>query len=74
MKWTDDNSENSNTYEKTNHYLAPEFYVYIGRDKFYKGHNGPLAFVQFNLGKGAYKSGSDFTHPNDVFGYGKGIE
>lgn len=31
VKWT--NSEDSLTYDNTNHYLAPEFFIFVGRDK-----------------------------------------
>ncbi|CAD8140693.1 unnamed protein product [Paramecium octaurelia] len=72
VKWTD--SEDSNTYDKANHYFAPEFHIYAGRDKHFPGHSGVIAHVQFNLGKDAFRTGSDFNHPNDVFGFGKGKE
>ena len=46
----------------------------MGRDKFFTGWNGKIAYAQFNLGKGAYRSAKDFTHPNDAFGIGAGVD
>lgn len=67
MKWT--TSEDSITYENTKHYFAPEFYVFVGRDKHFPGHSGRIGFVNFNLGEGAFASGNKFDHPKDFFGF-----
>jgi len=67
VKWSD--SEDSLTYEKTNHYLVPEFYIFVGRDKHFPGLNGKLGFVNFNVGKGAFRKGNDFVDSKDAFGF-----
>jgi hypothetical protein len=46
----------------------------VGRDKFFPGWNGKLAYVNFNVGKGAFRNAKDFTHPNDAFGIGAGVD
>jgi hypothetical protein len=48
VKWT--NSEDSLTYDNTNHYFAPEFFIFVGKDKQFPGHSGKLAYVNFNSG------------------------
>ncbi|CAK56140.1 unnamed protein product (macronuclear) [Paramecium tetraurelia] len=72
IKWQSD--DDFLNYDNTNHYYAPNFQVFFGRDKFYTGWHGKVAFAQFNLGKGAFRSGKDFTHPNDAFGIGAGVD
>lgn len=46
-------------FEGVNHFLAPQFYLYLGRDFAYNGA-GFVAFVRVNLGKGAYVEHEDF--------------
>ena len=48
MKWTD--SDDTLTYENISHYFVDEFYIFVGKDKFYPGLNGKLAYVNFNIG------------------------
>ena len=72
VKWTD--SEDSLNYVKANHYYAPKFYVTVGKDKFYPGFNGFISFVNFNVGKGSFRKGNDFTHDDDVFGFTVGAK
>lgn len=38
VKWS--NSDDGMTYEDINHYFTPEFFVYVGKDKHFPGHNG----------------------------------
>lgn len=59
-------------YANTNHYLAPKFYVSVGKDKFFPGFSGNIGFVNFNVGKGSFRKGNDFTHDDDVFGFAVG--
>ena len=49
--------------------MAPEFFVYVGRDKHTLGLNGQLGGINFNLGQGSFRKGDDFTHDEDIFGY-----
>lgn len=72
VKWTD--SEDSLTYEKVNHYFAPEFFVFVGRDKQFPGLNGQLGYVNFNVGTGSFRTGNNFGHSKDAFGYSAGLE
>lgn len=72
VKWSD--SEDSNTYDNANHYYAPEFFVFVGKDKHFPGFNGKIAYVSFNAGEGSFKKGTDFTHDKDTFGFNAGIE
>lgn len=48
VKWI--NSEDSLTYSDANHYVVPEFFIFVGKDKHFPGHSGKLAYVSFNLG------------------------
>lgn len=38
VSWTD--GVEDLIYEIVNHYYTPEFFLFIGRDKFFPGHNG----------------------------------
>ena len=67
-------SEDSLTYDKTNHYWTPEFYVFIGKDKHFPGFSGILGHINFNLGKGSFKKGTDYKDDKDSFGLSVGIE
>lgn len=67
VKWTA--GEDSLTYENANHYLAPLFYIYVGRDKHSPGHSGKMAYFNFNLGEGSYITNNKFDHPKDIFGF-----
>lgn len=66
VKWS--NSDDGMTYENINHYFTPEFFVYVGKDKHFPGHNGQLGQINFNLGAGAFTKGNDFKHDNNIFG------
>lgn len=66
VKWQD--SEDSTQYENIDHYFAPEFFVYYGRDKHFPGWNGQMGLVNFNSGEGAFRNGKDFKHPQNIFG------
>lgn len=72
VKWTD--SEDSLNYDKINHYLVPEFFVFVGKDKHFPGFNGKIGHANFNIGLGAFKKGSNYEHPADAFGYKIGLE
>lgn len=57
-----------------NHYLAPKFYAYIGKDfTSPNNYNGKIGYFSVNLGAGAFKDGRDFGHKDDVFGITIGI-
>lgn len=59
-------------YNNVNHYYAPYFYTFIGKDKQFPGFNGKIGFVNFVVGSGAFRGTPDFKHPDDVFGLNKG--
>lgn len=49
-----------------NHYLAPKFYAYIGKDfTSPNNYNGKIGYFSVNLGAGAFKDGRDFGHKDD---------
>lgn len=58
-------------FEGINHYLAPEFYLFLGRDWIYKGA-GFVAYVRVNLGKGAYVEKPEFHNKDKIFGFEEG--
>lgn len=62
------------SYEKVNHYWATQFYVFFGRDEHFPGFNGKVGEANFNLGKGAFRKPSDYTHPKDIFGFQSGTD
>jgi hypothetical protein len=62
-------SEETLTFAKINHYLAPKFFLYLGKDPNFPGWNGKLGYVNFNIGKGSFKTGNDFTDDADKFGF-----
>ena len=72
VKWS--KTENNLEYPNANHYLASEFFIYLGKDTHFPGFNGKIANVQFNAGEGAFKKGNDFTDPKDVFGFKAGFD
>lgn len=72
VKWTQDH--NFLVFSDVNHFYAPAFHVYIGKDKHFPGFNGKMAYVGFNIGRKAYLKEIDFTHPQDIFGFEKGLE
>lgn len=72
VKWS--KTENNLEYPNTNHYLASEFFIYLGKDTHFPGFNGKIAHVQFNAGEGAFKKGNDFSDPKDVFGFKAGLD
>lgn len=72
VKWRD--SDDTLLYEKVNHYVASEFFVFSGRDKHFVGHSGSIAYLNFIIGQGAFLKGKDFVHPQDVFGLAAGSE
>lgn len=72
VKWSD--SEDSLTYDKVNHFYAAQFFTHVGRDSFFQGLSGKLGYVNFNLGKGAFKTGNDFNEAKDSFGFSVGVE
>lgn len=45
------------------HFLTPEFYVFVGRDKFFPGLSGKIGYLKFNLGDGAFLKEANFAHP-----------
>lgn len=59
-------------YNNVNHYYAPKFYTFVGKDMHFPGLNGKLGYVNFNLGDGTFRKVPDFKHPNDIFGLQKG--
>lgn len=56
-------------YEAINHYFAPEFFIYVGRDKHFPGFNGQLGLVNFNAGDGAFKKNNDVKDKKNIFGF-----
>lgn len=67
VKWTAE--EEFLTYERTNHYLAPEFFIYVGRDKHFPGFNGQLGMINFNAGDGAFREKNDVKSKDNTFGF-----
>lgn len=67
-KWSEE-GEDSLSYENTNHYFVPEFYVFVGRDKHFPGFNGKIGYVNFNIGTGAFRKGNNFVADKDIFGF-----
>lgn len=67
VKWND--SDDSLTYEKINHYFTPEFFVYVGKDKHFPGFNGQIGQVNFNLGTGSFLKGKDYKDDKNIFGF-----
>jgi len=72
VKFTD--SEESLNYANTNHYFTPKFYVFVGKDAHFPGFSGKVAYVNFNVGKGSFKKGNDFTDDGDNFGFSLGAK
>lgn len=70
VKWTE--GDNSLDFKNINHYFTSTFYVFAGKDNQFPGFNGQVAYISFNAGEGAYKKGTDFTHPTDIFRVEKG--
>jgi len=70
VKWK--NNEDSLNFANINHYFAPKFYITVGKDKFYPGFNGFVAYVNFNSGRGSFRKGNDYTHADDFFGFSSG--
>lgn len=57
-----------------NHYLAPKFFAYIGKDFTSPfNYNGKIGYINVNLGAGAFKDDKDLGHKDDVFGIKIGI-
>lgn len=52
--------------------MAEKFYFLLGRDVRYPNFSGKIGYLNINLGKGSFRLGDDFTHKNDIFGYGEG--
>ena len=52
----------SATWNSVNHYLAEKFFILIGRDSSYAFYNGQIAYLNANLGKGAFRATEDFKH------------
>ena len=50
------------------------FYITVGSDPFWDGWNGKIAYLNFNTGEGSYRTGKDFTHPKDLFGFDLGLK
>jgi hypothetical protein len=60
-------------YKNINHYLATKIFFTL-RDSRYANFQGQYALVNVNLGAGAFRSGKDFNHPQDAFGFATGSE
>lgn len=52
--------------------MTPSFYIFVGKDKFYPGLSGKLAYVYFNLGNGSFKTKNDI--PDTIESYLKGSQ
>jgi hypothetical protein len=48
VKWFD--GEDSMTYPNINHYFAPKFLAYVGKDRHYPAFNGNIGYFKINLG------------------------
>jgi hypothetical protein len=48
--------------------------LFVGKDPHFPGLNGKLNQVVFNMGTGSFKTGNDFTHPKDAFGFSTGLD
>ncbi|CAD8058815.1 unnamed protein product [Paramecium sonneborni] len=70
VKWQDD--EDKLLYENVNHYYVNKLYAYIGKDKFYSGLNGKMAYVVVNFGFGAYRNQKQFDE--EIFNFNIGIK
>lgn len=70
VKWG--KSEDTLEFKNINHYFTSTFYVFAGKDNHYPGFNGKVAYTSFNAGEGAYRRGTDFAHPSDIFRMDKG--
>ena len=55
-----------------NHYLTPEFFIYVGKDKRFIGHSGNIAYVKFKLGDGSSKK-KYYTNNKNSFRLKKAI-
>lgn len=59
------------TYDNVNHYYAPKFEMFLGKDKYYPGFSGHTAYVNVVLGEGAFVTKIDDN--DNVFGLGIGL-
>lgn len=55
-----------------NHYYVHKLYAYVGKDKFYSGLNGKMAYVVVNFGFGAYKNQKQFDE--EIFNFKLGLK
>lgn len=62
------------TFNNVNHYYAPVFWVYVGKDKKYPPFSGSVADFRVNIGQDTFRSAKDFTEPNDIFALDSGIK
>lgn len=53
--------------------MVEKYLLYVGRDWLYHG-NGFAAHVRVNFGKGAYREGENYDHPDGAFGLEDGLE
>lgn len=73
VKWT--NGEDSQKYDNVHHYLVPQFYIFIGRDKHFPGFSGKLGLVSFHMGPGAFEKDLKFKEKSgDAFNFNKAID
>ena len=47
-------------------------FYYSRKRSILKGWNGKLAYISFNTGEGAFRTGTDCADPKDAFGFGSG--
>lgn len=48
--------------------------MYIGNDIYYPGWSGYINLVNFNMGKGVFRPGKDFTDDKDIFNWSAGLD
>jgi hypothetical protein len=61
-------------FDKTNHYYAPVFWIYVGKDKKYPAFSGSVADFRVNIGQDTFRQGKDFTEANDIFAFDTGVK
>lgn len=60
------NSNLIKDFTNTNHYLAEKFF-FVLKDTTQAFWNGQYGQIAVNIGKGAFKAGTDYTSEDDIF-------
>jgi hypothetical protein len=68
-------SQQTLNWASTDHYLTPKFSIFVGGDFTYQSFSGSMAFVNFNMGPGAFRTSlNGLTPQNDQFGFYLGVQ